>query len=91
MSTCPHGTPIATSQLKGTWFGGMGTCACCQSRFGILHSATYGDDGELWSITQDETLCPPCGGKRVEYLHPDYEWITHGNVRRLQRRAAKEA
>ena len=76
-SPCPHGHPIGGSQLpKGGWFGGVGKCSCCAQTFGFNHSSSYNwIDGLISSRTQDETLCRPCGGKTVEYLHPNYEEV----------------
>lgn len=48
--------------------GGVGTCLCCTQTFGYFHSFSYDGDWLITSSTQDETLCPPCGGKRVDYL-----------------------
>ncbi len=86
---CPHGTAVAASQVKGAYFGGVGTCTCCQSQFGYHHYSSYGHAGVIESDTQDETLCPPCGGQRTKYLHPDYEVVADSgvpNLTRLRRR-----
>ena len=74
--TCAHGRTIGGTQIgPGGYFGGVGTCQCCQQKFGFCHSSTHDRDGLIESSTQDETLCKPCGGRRVEYLHPDYERV----------------
>jgi hypothetical protein len=75
--TCTHGRVIGgPSQLPpGGWFGGRATCSCCAQRFGYRHSSTYNSEGLVRSSTQDTTLCPPCGGKRTEYLNPNYELV----------------
>ena len=76
VSTCPHGRERGGTQLAGIgWCGGVGTCVCCSQTFGYLHSSSHGSEGVITSSTQDETLCPSCGGKVTEYLHPDYEMV----------------
>lgn len=75
--TCPHGRHIGGSQIpKGGWSSGVGTCCCCAQTFGFLHSSTSNwDDGVVHSSTQDQTRCLPCGGKIIQYVHPDYEYV----------------
>lgn len=77
--TCPHGLAIGGTQLPdGGWCGGIGACRCCLQSFGYLNTSSWGSGGLITSSVQDDELCPPCGGTRTEYIHPDYERVELG-------------